>query len=93
MTPTKKKRGTWCEACQETHPLSRSKYAAPGQCQSCDVLTTDIRLIPIVYVREGKDAINLVLLCTPCVRNGVKVTVEKDGGVTVEKRLVSSGTH
>lgn len=72
--------------------MSKARGAVPGQCQSCDVLTTDIRLIPLIPTL-GPKAIQLLLICTPCARHGVRAKVEDDGTVTVEKRLVSSGTY
>lgn len=89
---TKRTRGNWCGVCQVTHPMSQARGAVPGECQSCDTLTTDIRLIPVTHEVERdaamKRVIDLVLLCTPCVRRGVRVRIE-EGKATVEKVRVA----
>lgn len=81
-------KGTYCEVCQETHPLSKARGAVPASCQSCDVLTTDIHLIPLQHEIDNKPTIALVLLCSPCIRRGVKVQIE-NGMATVEKAKVA----
>lgn len=64
--------------------MSMARGAAPGVCQSCEVETTDIRLIPVQIERDGKPTIALVLACSPCLRRGLSVQVE-NGKATVLK--------